>query len=529
MKSQLVTLIEQTNPKQLSAAVKKHSELYKWVETFNGATTAEKIYNVLNPGNNICQTGNNKKFISLTQGYKFCGKASVCSCAKESISKSVSDAKLGYSLDRKKQIQQQRESTNRSRYGVMNSGQTVAAKESRAAVYTDNGIVQSITARIKETKQQRYGDPNFNNPDKIKQTFKEKYPTDYWCEKYDNQNLKILADKDLLTELYKRHSTIELATMLDVHVQTVYRYLNLHNLREPFKSSEETEVVRFLESIGVTNIIRNTRSLLPSRREIDIYLPDLRIAIEYNGVYWHHEDVSHITKDYHSSKFEECDRLGIQLITIFSNFWKFKTEIVKQVLLNKLGMVRESVYARKCSVVQVSTKDAREFLNTHHIQGYTTSSYNYGLQLNDKLVAIMTFGKTRMGIGKQEDGHELIRFASSCRVAGGASKLLSHFIKTHRPTKIISYSDNEWSLGQLYKSLGFVLENKIKASYWYLKPKEERLMHRFNFSKQKLVKLGYNSSLTEREITKQMGLLKIWDCGKRRWVLELDNLSNSTD
>jgi len=84
---------------------------------------------------------------------------------------------------------------------------------------------------------------------------------------------------------------------------------------------------------------------------------------------------------------------------------------------------------------------------------------------------------------------------------------------------IVSYSDNEWSTGHLYEKIGFTLATEIPPSYWYLKPREEKLYHRYNFAKHKLVKQGYSPLLTERQITKDIGLLKIWDCGKKKWVL----------
>ena len=523
MKDKILEIIK-NNPKSYSRIIKNTPELKEWVDAtsqYKSPIYGEMIYSAVHQETNLCKQGNARRFKSITEGYGFCGTASHCECAKQSVSKKVSEAKQHYSDDLKAEIQKKRVSTTIEKYGVSNVGQTVTAKAAHAKCYSDSDQVSIIVSRVKNTKLEKYGNPNYNNSEQIKKTFKEKYPVEYWCERYDNQNLKTLADITQLTELYQHHSVVELSEMLGVHIQTVYRYLNLHGLREPFKSSEELEIVKFFESHGITNIVRNTRKLLPSGREIDIYLPDFKIAIEYNGVYWHHEDVDHITRSYHNEKFKECEQLGIQLITIFSNFWKSKKEIVKQTLLNKLGIARDVLYARKCSIVEVKTSEVRDFLNANHIQGYTTSSFNYGLTHNNTLVALMTFGNTRIGIGKKEEGFELIRFASSCRVIGGASKLLKHFIKTHQPSKIISYSDNEWSTGKLYSTLGFTLEKEIVPSYWYLKPKEERLLHRFNFAKQKLLKLGYDQTLTEREITKQMGLLKIWDCGKRRWVLTL--------
>ena len=131
----------------------------------------------------------------------------------------------------------------------------------------------------------------------------------------------------------------------------------------------------------------------------------------------------------------------------------------------------------------------------------------------------MTFSKSRMGIGSISEHTELVRFASAGLIVGGASKLLTHYKIANPAETIISYSDNEWSTGHLYKTLGFALDSDVKYSYWYLKPREHKLYHRFSFSKQKLVAQGYDSNKTEALIAKEIGLLKVWDCGKRKWKL----------
>lgn len=515
LKKEIENLVN-TKPKHYAKVISNSEELLAEVSSCSGDSIPEKVYVYLHGDTKRCPS---EKFKSVVEGYVFCGRASVCKCARNSVSQKVSSTKQGYSPEEKERINQQRAETNLKTYGVKNVGQTHSARLSHLEFYQDREKITHVTDQIRKTKESRYNNPSFNNTSKIKETWRKK-AVEFWNSYYPEKNLVLLQNKTSLSALYNSLSITEIAKQCNVNDQTVYKYLAFHNLREPFKSSAEKQLIIFLNSIGVTNIVTNSRKLIPSKKEIDIYLPDFNVAIEYNGVYWHHEDVPHITRDYHFNKFSECDALGIQLLTIFSNFWNTKPDIVKQTIKNKLGVSTDSVYARNCVLKEVKSSECRTFLNMHHIQGYVASSFNFGLYFKGELVALMTFGKTRVGIGKREAGVELIRFASSTRVVGGASKLLTAFIKQHRPTKIISYSDNEWSNGNLYRTLGFSLDAEIKPSYWYLKPTEEKLIHRFNFAKHKLVERGYDAKLTEREITKQMGLLKVWDCGKRRWVLE---------
>jgi hypothetical protein len=519
VKDSLVSIIENTPVRQLSAKVKADATVYSYVIAFPGDSLSEKIYNAVNPGANVCDLGNKKKFNSITQGYRFCGRANVCSCAKESVSNKVSATKNNYSNSEKESISEKRKKTTLARHGVENTGQTAVAKKNHAAVYNDTERVANIVDGVQETKLLKYGSRFYNNPIQIKKTFKEK-DTNYWSARYFDKGIEKLRDPAAMTEMFNTMSVYDIADELNVHIQTIYRYLNKHKIKQPFKSIEEKQVVDFIKSLGITNIVENSRSILPSRKEIDIFLPDFNIAIEYNGVYWHHDDVDHITRSYHHNKYKECKDQGIQLITIFSTYWKSKNDIVKKFIKNKLNQQSQRVFARKCVIKEVSSVDSKTFLATNHILGYTPASVRLGLYYNDDLVSLMTFAQKRIAIGKAETGHELVRYATSVSVVGGASKLLKAFMKQYTPEKVISYSDNEWSNGNLYRVLGFTLEKEIPPSYWYVKPREERLYHRFTFSKQKLVKKGYDPALTEKQITKQMGLLKVWDCGKLKWVLE---------
>lgn len=517
----LSDVISNTPAKRLSATIKRDPVLLCFVNRFPGETLSERIYNAHhNTSSRMCKYGSQKKFRSFTEGYKFCGRANMCKCAAESVSKAVSQAKRNYSQETREKINDKRSKTNLEKYGVSNVGQTVTAKENHKFLYEDKQAVSKIVSQISNTKLKNYGDKNYNNPTQIKETFKSK-GVEYWAEKFPDKDIESLHTKDEMQKLFNTKSVNEIADYLNVHIQTVFKYLNKHKITQPFKSIEEKEVVDFIRSLGISNIVENSRSILPDGKELDIYLPDFKLAIEYNGVYWHHDDVSHITRSYHFKKYEMCRSQGIQLITIFSNYWKAKKNIVQKFIKNKIGKTPERVFARKCEVREVPSNETRTFLEENHILGYTPASIRLGLYQDSTLVALMTFGKQRVAIGKPENAHELVRYATSKLVVGGASKLLKAFIRTYDPDKIISYSDNEWSNGNLYNILGFELEKELPPSYWYLKPREERLYHRFTFSKQKLVAKGYSETLTEKEITREMGLLRVWDCGKKRWTMNL--------
>lgn len=520
MKEKLLEIIENSNPRQISQLVKKDKEIFEIVKKNYGETISEKIYNTVYDKKYVCVYGRKKKFRSITSGYGFCGKANQCDCARISVSESVSASKKNLSQDEILKINEKRMRTNLKKYGVKNAGQTKKAITRHRLFYEDKELVNESVKKSKITKLKKHGDEKYNNPRQIRKTLKEKYSLEYISEKYNNSSFLILGDKERLQELYHTTSPEQIAEDFNVHVQTVYRYLNQHGLREKYKSEEENQVKNFVRSLG-SDIIENSRKVLPSGKEVDIFIPEKNIAIEYNGVYWHHEQVPHIDRHYHFDKFKESEREGIRLITIFSSDWKQKQNIVKSLLKTKLGVQSECIYARNTEVKNVSTKKARAFLNNNHLQGYCPSTHRLGLYHKEKLVALMTFSRPRSGIGKKrENAYELVRFCSVGRVIGAASKLLKAFIKVHKPKEIISYSNNEISDGGLYKTLGFVLEKEHTPSYWYVHPKKEVRLHRYNYAKYKLVERGEDPDLTEAQIMQKNGYLRIWDCGKRTWRLD---------
>lgn len=520
VKEYLAELI-QTKPKHYAIILRNQPDILSQLPC-DDLPVAERVYRFLNPHQStVCPLGKQYKFKSVTEGYINCGKASTCACTKTSVSKSVSTTKQKIPQETKQLSNKKRAQTNIVKYGVSNVGQTSQAKNKHKEFYNNEVNKINQVAKIKQTKLQRHGDASFNNIDKIKSTWNER-KQHIFSERFPDKDIEILYDSEQMSLLYQNNSVEDIAKLLNVHVQTVYKHLNFHKIRTPFVSELEREMIEYLHSIGVDNIVKNSRKIISN--ELDIYLPDYRVAIEMNGIYWHHDTVPHINRYYHQKKFLECEQKNIQLLTVFSDLWDNKKEIIKNMIRHKLGASSQCrVYARQCTVRDVSTDDARIFLEQNHIQGNTRSSTRLGLYYNSNLVALMTFSEPRNGIGKnREKTVELVRYASSQIIVGGASKLISAFRKQFPEYKhIISYSDNEWSQGNMYKALGFDLETDHRPSYFYYHPKEKKRKHRYNFAKHKLIKQGFDPALTEYQIQQERGYIRIWDCGKRTWLMQL--------
>jgi hypothetical protein len=282
------------------------------------------------------------------------------------------------------------------------------------------------------------------------------------------------------------------------------------------KSEKHNQINEFLSELSITNIIENDRKLL-NNKELDFYLPDHKLAIEFNGLYWHSDKFK--SNNYHLNKTELALKNNISLIHIFEDEWINNPDIVKSIIKSKLGLLSNKIYARKSIIKEVSSKESKVFLDNNHIQGNVNSSIRIGLYYENELVSLMTFGKKRASMGsKSEDGHyEMYRFCNKLdtSVVGGGSKLFKYFITNYTSKEVISYADRRYFTGEMYEKLGFKLDGISKPNYWYTYAGKRE--YRFGFRKDVLVKEGFDENKSEREIMIERGYLRIYDCGNLKY------------
>lgn len=284
-------------------------------------------------------------------------------------------------------------------------------------------------------------------------------------------------------------------------------------------SKKENEIYQYVKSLlPDVEIIKNDKKTIWPY-ELDIYIPNKQIAIEFNGLLWHSEKFNK-NKYYHYTKMQMCERFGIQLIQIFEDEYDMHKDIVLSKLRYILGCQRtQKIYARNCVVKNIKFKEAKQFLQEYHIQGYTSATVYVGCFNKDELIGVMQFKKTGTPFY-----WELNRFATSNKYIciGVASKMLKWFSVEYNPKIIKSFADRRWSNKHknVYLSMGFVLDKEIGPDYEYYIPQRGVVrFHKFNFRKKILVK-NYNLdwSLTEREMCEKIGAYKIWNCGLLKYL-----------
>jgi hypothetical protein len=283
---------------------------------------------------------------------------------------------------------------------------------------------------------------------------------------------------------------------------------------------EQTEVYSYIKENYNGTIIYEERNLIKPL-QLDIYLPEIKVAIEYCGTIWHSSKYIN-DNNYHRNKLIECESKGVRLITIFSDEWKESKEIVKSRINNILGNCK-AIYARSCEVKQIDNKEALDFCDKYHIQGKGQSYIAYGLLYNNEIVSVMTFSKPMISKSATDYDYELNRFCSKINVTGGASKMFKAFIRTQNNKKIVSFCDLRWGTGNVYEKLGMKLLHTTKPNYYYVgNITNWNRKHRFGFTK-KTLKERYECNLegTEKEMAESIGLFQIYDCGHKKYIFEV--------
>lgn len=367
---------------------------------------------------------------------------------------------------------------------------------------------------------------------KYKNTMLTRYGTTYPnLQHITPESMLVLHDKHEFQQLYnKLKTTFRVADYLGVSQSLVSKRGADLGVITNKQSGIEEEIVEFIRSICKTPIEQNTRKIIPPQ-ELDIYLPEKKIAIEINGVYWHSENNGK-DKTYHILKTTQCEQQNIRLIHIFDIEWLTSTDLVKSRLANILAVTTNKIYARKCIVKSISKQEANSFFSTNHIQKNRSAPINIGLFFNNEIVSCMSFGIPRFNKKYQ---YELIRFASkiNTNVVGGATKIFSFFKKTYDPLSVISYSDVRWNTGRGYELLGFKFIHRSKPNYWYIhnQYKPHELQSRLQFQKHKLKnKLNaFNPLLSEWKNMKNNGYDRVWDCGNDVWAWKKDPMMPQTE
>lgn len=412
------------------------------------------------------------------------------------------------------EAKEKRKNTNIKKYGVENVFQTNETKNKIKETLIKNYNVTSpakskdILQKIKNTTISKYGVEYYTQTEEYKKRSKETKEEKILSIEQENNCTEI----DKLINLYGQGWISLKLPKLQFGKYKFISNIYLDKIKEYYQNSieninhAEIEIFNFCKEL-----LPNTDIILHDRKEIaplelDILIPAKKVAIEFNGVYWH----SFKDKNYHLNKTKLCEEKGIRLLHIWEDLWINKKEIYKSIIKSALGIYDKKISARKCVCREIDNSTYKDFLIENHIQGAMNSTIRLGLFFNDELVQIAGWGKSRFKKGD----YELHRMCSklNTQVVGGFSKLIYH----SNLDKFTSYVDRELYNGNGYRACGFSMKGYTSVGYFYKNNKKtEPRMNRISAQKHKLKEIlkEYDDTLTEGENMNINGYFKLYNCG----------------
>lgn len=407
----------------------------------------------------------------------------------------------------------------------------------------------------KKTKLEKYGNENYNNKEKRKQTNIKKYGVDnpfkskecmknvYDLKEYiygkgnannwKKNHITRINNSGSLQQSYREGQTTYENTCLEKY--GVHNPSMIEEVKDKIKNSVKDT---FIEKYGVPNywlkpdakrsngsknsVANNYFATLLDNDSIEYeqefilnnFIYDFKIGntlIEINPTpthnsTWNPYSDKGIDKYYHLDKSKNAFEEGYNCIHVFD--WDDKNKIIS--LLKQ----RDVIYARNCIIKEIKLKDSREYLDKYHLQNNAKSSIKLGLYHKDDLVSVMTFGKPRYNKNYE---YELIRYCSHYLVIGGESKIFKYFIKKYYPRSIISYCDNSKFKGNIYNQLGFIKKNSgTPSKHWYnIKTKEhilDSLLRQRGFDQ--LFGASYGKGTSNNDLMLLHNFVEVYDCGQ---------------
>lgn len=343
----------------------------------------------------------------------------------------------------------------------------------------------------------------------------------------DIKEYTILYKIQTAIDIYNKNNTEppfidDIAELCNISAVTIKKYSNKYGLinkfNKRFGSRAERDIYDIIISYITSNkvIIHDRKVIAP--QELDIYIPDKQLAIEFNGDYWHSSE--RLSNNYHQQKTIECAKKDIQLISIFEHEWKdniLRQKLVK-LIENKLSNNKNIIYARNTKIRETDRNETDEFCKKYHLQDSSQASIYIGEYYNNELIAVLSLAPPRFN---NEYQYEIVRYCvkDSICIVGGLEKLFKYFVNRYNPESIITYIDISKFTGKAYSKIDFKpCELKFSSpNYKWVSADESIVLSRYETQKEKLIRNGLgNKDQTEREIMISLGYNQVYDCGNLR-------------
>lgn len=270
----------------------------------------------------------------------------------EFVAKRIRTVQQRYGVDtiaHSPEVRQQIEQTNLARYGAKNPQQNaqINAKTkitNKERYGSDCSLTnEAVKMKTKKTNLKKYGveHPMQNSEvfENMKQTMLDEYGAEFFNQQHISHDvLAKLNDKQFLEEQHYtlKKTQTQIAELLQISQSVVSRYFKKHSIETKhfFRSVGEQELADFLQSLNL-EVVCNTRAVIHPQ-ELDVYIPELQLALEYNGSYWHSEQNGR-GEHYHNEKTIACLNKGIILLHIDEELWKESKSLVKETIIKAVA------------------------------------------------------------------------------------------------------------------------------------------------------------------------------------------------
>ena len=285
-------------------------------------------------------------------------------------------------------------------------------------------------------------------------------------------------------------------------------------------SVAETEIIKAVSPNYTSDIIHHDRLALGNGKELDIYMPEDRFAIEYNGVYWHSD--KWLDNDYHKNKYIVAGVNNINLLMVWSDDYARNKEIVIDTIFHKLNLSKKPrVFAKNTEIVFLSFDEAEEFCSRYQVNRFEENfDVCIGLAncVTKEVVAISTWKKEKLSL-------TMNNCCTSNHVVGGLGKMVKRakrYAKDNYIDKLIAYADLSQCYKGSFEKVGFKYESFIEPTFMYQRGdkrfSEKEINYKFFKENNRLI---YDKSLSLEELIAMNNLYKVWDCGKIKYVIEV--------
>lgn len=224
-------------------------------------------------------------------------------------------------------VKLKKKQTNLEKYGVENTFQSNEKKNI-----------------IKQTCLQKYG---VENPHQNKEIIEKTKETCFKRFGYSSPAKAPEIKQKIKNACLERYGVDNYVKTKEYKIKTHNTLLKRYNKDSLYSSKSEKSLYDFIKLNYNGIIIQDDRDIL-NGKELDIYLPDIGIAFEYDGTYWHADDRfyneadmirSHKVYDIWQKDKEKdllCEKLGIILVRIKEYDWINNNDYENQRILDIL-------------------------------------------------------------------------------------------------------------------------------------------------------------------------------------------------